>query len=164
MQINLNPYVVKKESNYFDVSNAKARTLKKSVGGRFKTEGNTSWNIYSSAVEMCKKVKWILMFHIDPKSNWSNWKRKSLASWVLCNESQTELGKKGGRVFPGRLVVNNLHGVSPEPSCIRGKPQMFIKNCQLKGVQNHEILTRAVIPCRFLRNRMHEARGWKVMA
>lgn len=43
MQVNLNPYIVKKESYYFDVSNAKTRpTLKKSVGGRFKTEGNTS--------------------------------------------------------------------------------------------------------------------------
>lgn len=43
MQIILNPYVVKKESNYSDVSNAKTRpTLKKSVGGRFKTEVNTS--------------------------------------------------------------------------------------------------------------------------
>lgn len=67
--------------------------------------------------------------------------------------------KREEEFFPERLVVSNLHGVSSEPSCIRGKPQMFIKNCQLKGVQNHEMFTRAVIPCWVLRDRMHEARG-----
>lgn len=103
------------------------------MSGRFITKGNTSLNIYSSAVEMCKKVKWILMFHIDPKSNWSNWKRKSLASWALCNESQSELEKKEKEFSLEDLQW--IIWVSPEPSCIRGKHRCLYRTVSEKGLR-----------------------------